>query len=76
MIPDLYVSQMKMAERSGSYGAAFDYLEGVVEKMTSDRQERFLKFLGPCSMLAVGGCMVLMVLRCLGPLYEMIQGVS
>ena len=76
VIPDSYVSQMKIAEKSGSYRAAFMALEGAVEKVVSDRQERFLKFLGPCSMLVVGGCMVLMVLRCLSPLYEMIQGVS
>ena len=74
-VPDLYLSQLKIAERSGSYTTAFVALESAAEKIVSEREERFLKFLGPCSMMVVGGGMVLMVFRCLSPLYEMIQGV-
>ncbi len=75
-VPKVWISQLIIAEKTGSYHAAFAFLAQLTDKLVKQRQDLCLGLLGPTSIGVVGILMVCMLLRCLGPLYETIQGVQ
>ena len=76
LFPPLVLRMLRVGESTGALDSALSNISYFYERDVRDAAERVQRLVGPVSTLVLGALLLWVVLSVMGPIYEMVAGIS